>query len=61
MRLLVISWEYPPNVVGGIGKHVAEFVQAFVDVAARSCSPIHLDLLTPTVAARPIPNTFPTT
>lgn len=47
MRLLVISWEYPPNVVGGIGKHVAELVQAFVDVAARSGSPIQLDLLTP--------------
>ena len=47
MRLLVISWEYPPNVVGGIGKHVAEFVQAFVDIAAQDNAPLHLDLLTP--------------
>lgn len=47
MRLLVISWEYPPNVVGGIGKHVAELVQAFVDIADRSDTPVHLDLLTP--------------
>ncbi len=47
MRLLVISWEYPPNVVGGIGKHVAEFVQAFVNNAAQDSAPLHLDLLTP--------------
>ena len=47
MRLLVISWEYPPNVVGGIGKHVAEFVQSFVDIAAQDNAPLHLDLLTP--------------
>ena len=24
MRVLIISWEYPPYVVGGLGKHVAE-------------------------------------
>jgi len=24
MRILVLSWEYPPNVVGGMGRHVAE-------------------------------------
>lgn len=24
MRILIISWEYPPFVVGGMGKHVAE-------------------------------------
>ena len=47
MRLLIISWEYPPNVVGGIGKHVAELVQAFTALAAEGSSPFHLDLLTP--------------
>ena len=47
MRLLINSWEYPPNVVGGIGKHVAELVQAFTALAAEGSSPFHLDLLTP--------------
>jgi glycosyltransferase involved in cell wall biosynthesis len=28
MRILMLSWEYPPNVVGGLGKHVAELVPA---------------------------------
>lgn len=26
MRILVISWEYPPYVVGGIGKHVMQLI-----------------------------------
>lgn len=26
MRVLIISWEYPPSVIGGMGKHVAELV-----------------------------------
>ena len=28
MRVLMLSWEYPPHVVGGLGKHVAEIVPA---------------------------------
>jgi glycogen(starch) synthase len=28
MRVLMLSWEYPPHVVGGLGKHVAELVPA---------------------------------
>jgi len=28
MRVLMLSWEYPPYVVGGLGKHVAELVPA---------------------------------
>ena len=28
MRVLMFSWEYPPNVVGGLGKHVAELLPA---------------------------------
>ena len=31
MRILMLSWEYPPNVVGGLGKHVAELVPALAD------------------------------
>jgi glycosyltransferase involved in cell wall biosynthesis len=26
MRILMFSWEYPPNIVGGLGKHTAELV-----------------------------------
>ena len=26
MRILILSWEYPPNVVGGMGRHVAELL-----------------------------------
>ena len=47
MRLLFISWEYPPNVVGGIGKHVSELVQAFLALPDEVTTPFHLDLLTP--------------
>ncbi|MCG8353177.1 MAG: glycosyltransferase family 4 protein, partial [Chloroflexales bacterium] len=28
MRVLMLSWEYPPHVVGGLGKHVAELAPA---------------------------------
>jgi len=28
MRVLMLSWEYPPHVVGGLGKHVREIVPA---------------------------------
>lgn len=35
MRILLISWEYPPYVVGGMGKHVAELVPEI------SCTQVH--------------------
>ena len=53
MRLLLISWEYPPNVVGGIGRHVPELVGAFTVLAERLADPIHLDVLTPHTANAP--------
>ncbi|MCD6291074.1 MAG: glycosyltransferase family 4 protein [Anaerolineae bacterium] len=28
MRILMLSWEYPPHVVGGLGKHVMELLPA---------------------------------
>lgn len=28
MRVLMLSWEYPPHVVGGLGRHVADIVPA---------------------------------
>ncbi len=41
MRVLMLSWEYPPYVVGGLGKHVSELVPA---LARRG---MHIDLATP--------------
>ena len=31
MRVLMLSWEYPPHVVGGLGKHVKELVPALAE------------------------------
>ena len=41
MRVLMLSWEYPPNVVGGLGKHVAEILPALQRAGVR------VDLVTP--------------
>jgi len=41
MRVLMLSWEYPPNVVGGLGKHVAEIVPALVRQG------VEIELVTP--------------
>src|SRR5690349_7601998 len=30
MRVLMLSWEYPPHVVGGMGKHVMDLAPALV-------------------------------
>ncbi|KAB8144422.1 glycosyltransferase family 4 protein [Chloroflexia bacterium SDU3-3] len=30
MRVLIISWEYAPNMIGGLGKHVMELAPALV-------------------------------
>lgn len=45
MRVLMITWEYPPNMVGGIGKHVAELVPALSRNLVEG-EPFHLDILT---------------
>ena len=31
MRVLTITWEYPPDLTGGLGSHVAELVPALVE------------------------------
>jgi len=41
MRILMLSWEYPPHVVGGLGKHVAELAPALADLS------VEVHLLTP--------------
>jgi glycosyltransferase involved in cell wall biosynthesis len=42
MRILMISWEYPPYVVGGLGKHTAELLPSLGGLPGTA-----LDLLTP--------------
>lgn len=31
MHILQISWEYPPHIVGGLGRHVADLAPALID------------------------------
>jgi glycosyltransferase involved in cell wall biosynthesis len=33
MQLLILSWEYPPNVIGGLGRHVVELALALAQQA----------------------------
>lgn len=44
MRVLIVSWEYPPYVVGGMGKHVAELAPALPEVGIDG-EPICVDVL----------------
>ncbi len=50
MRVLMLSWEYPPNVVGGMGQHVAELVPALAQEG------LELHLVTPTYSQEGIPS-----
>lgn len=45
MRILVLSWEYPPYVIGGMGKHVAGLIPALCDTYSRF-GPLEVDVLT---------------
>ena len=45
MRVLIVSWEYPPNVVGGMGKHVAELVPALGGQMLAD-GPLYVDVIT---------------
>jgi glycosyltransferase involved in cell wall biosynthesis len=42
MRVLIISWEYPPQIEGGLGRHVAELVPALTgqDVELHVVTPV---------------------
>lgn len=52
MRILVLSWEYPPYVVGGMGKHVAGLIPALCDTFSRF-GPLEVDVLTTRYAGGP--------
>jgi glycogen(starch) synthase len=45
MRILVLAWEYPPYIIGGLGKHVAGLIPAISDLHERNNS-FHVDVLT---------------
>lgn len=45
MRILMVSWEYPPFVVGGMGKHVAELLPALTQLSTKEGS-LQIDVLT---------------
>lgn len=45
MRVLVITWEYPPYVVGGLGKHVAELIPVLGGLSVDS-QPLTVDVVT---------------
>ncbi|MCB0166397.1 MAG: glycosyltransferase family 4 protein [Anaerolineae bacterium] len=51
MRILILSWEYPPDLAGGLGRHVAELAPALVQQGIR------VDVITP--ISRPIFGQFP--
>ncbi len=46
MRVLMLSWEFPPHVVGGLGKHVTELAPVLAGQATAE-GPIAIDLVTP--------------
>ncbi len=46
MRVLSISWEFPPHMVGGIGKHVADLLPVLGGLSVDG-TPLTIDLLTP--------------
>src|SRR5690554_4586930 len=46
MRILIISWEYPPYIVGGLGKHVAGLIPALSELQKHHDGLLQVDLLT---------------
>ena len=49
MRVLMLSWEYPPNIVGGLGRHVAELSPALAQ------QDVGVHVVTPTSTQEDIP------
>lgn len=45
MRILVLTWEYPPYVVGGMGKHVAGLIPELGGIPSRF-GPVTVDVIT---------------
>lgn len=45
MRILVLTWEYPPYVVGGMGQHVAGLIPALAELRTPD-GPLYIDVVT---------------
>jgi glycosyltransferase involved in cell wall biosynthesis len=45
MRVLIISWEYPPHMVGGVGTHVADLAPCLGGLETEF-GPLYVDVLT---------------
>ncbi|HMA36678.1 MAG TPA: glycosyltransferase family 4 protein, partial [Chloroflexia bacterium] len=63
MRVLMLSWEWPPNMVGGLGKHVVELLPELVDedvevhlVTPRLKGDIHDDAIIAAATGAPAAN-----
>lgn len=48
MRVLILSWEYSPHVIGGLGRHVVDLTTAQCTIAVDE--DVKIDLLTPRYA-----------
>jgi glycogen synthase len=63
MRVLMLSWEWPPNMVGGLGKHVVELLPELVDedvevhlVTPRLQGDVHDDAIISAATGKPAAN-----
>ena len=50
MRILMLSWEYPPYLVGGMGAHVAELLPALARTTGLAESAFEVTYLIPELA-----------
>ena len=57
MRILLLTWEYPPYVVGGMGKHVAGLIPALGKLRAEF-DELQVDVLTTRYAGGPAVETI---
>lgn len=46
MRILMFSWEFPPHIVGGLGRHVAELAPE-LGGQVMAAGPLRIDIVTP--------------
>ncbi len=52
MRVLMLSWEYTPYIVGGLGRHVTELAQAMNHIQPRA-QELELHIVTPDQGSAP--------
>lgn len=53
MRVLMLSWEYPPHLQGGLGRHVNEIIPALSRI-----DDLHVDLVVPRLAGGSLTEQF---